>query len=431
MRRFIVFFLVATFLLSPIFLLILALEGSPVVEANPPASAVDVERTKSALQKLGPLVNPDFDGRLHSISQAEINSALTVAARVLPSFRGRASVSSDDIALILSIRAANPLADAWLNLSVSVAPSNHGLDLNAVKLGRLWIPESLALSISRLIVKTMVGDDVVGVVTKSVNEVRVQGDSISVGIGLTASERRILLARGKNLFLAFSLLDDSQTVHLYYSAIDQAVNNGRLPQDGTFVSYLRFALDLAEVRSSHTGPTKEIRSAIVALAIYCGHPIVQLLVGDVFTGVSKTRRSRCRDVTLAGNRDFRQHFIISAALEAVSEPGMAFAAGEFKELLDSIPGGSGFNFEELAADRAGMHFTARILESALMESERRSLLRKLESEAAFFPDTSDLPETMSEKDFEKNFKSVDSGKYLSILAKIDHRITSLPFHAKH
>ena len=47
---------------------------------------------------------------------------------------------------------------------------------------------------------------------------------------------------------------------------------------------------------------------------------------------------------------------MSAGIKLIADSGISFAAGEFKELLDALSGGSGFSFADLAADRAGTHF---------------------------------------------------------------------------
>lgn len=134
-------------------------------------------------------------------------------------------------------------------------------------------------------------------------------------------------------------------------------------------------------------------------------------------------------MTLAGRGDLRQHFIISAALETASRSGLAYPIGEFKELLDSNSGGSGFSFEDLAADRAGINFAAQLLESALVKEERETLIDRLTSEAAIFPNLSGLPESVSAADFERDYKTVESGKFTAVLVKIDQRIKDLPFYA--
>ena len=428
MRRFILYLLTLTFFLSPVLLSILALEETPATEANPTAGALDAARTKAALAKLIYVFDPDFSGNGYSISQTEMNSVLAVAARGLPFLRGRASVLSTDVALVLSAQVPNPLTEAWFNVTISIAPSKDHFHLKTFRIGRLNLPPNLILSVLRYTIIATLGDDLVGIAIEGVSEIVVRGKTVTVGIALSSDERNVLLARSKQLFHTLSPFNDTKIVRLYYRALDQAVYDRRLPTSGSFFLYLRFAFNLANDRANHGDALREIRSAILALSIYCGHWRTQYLVGEVITGELTKRPSRCHNMTLAGRGDLRQHFIISAALETVSKSGLAYAMGEFKELLDSNSGGSGFSFEDLAADRAGIIFAAQMLESALVKAERETLIGKLDSETAIFPDLLGLQEAMSDADFEQHFNNVESVKFLGVLTKIDQRIRDLPFY---
>jgi hypothetical protein len=62
-----------------------------------------------------------------------------------------------------------------------------------------------------------------------------------------------------------------------------------------------------------------------------------------------------RKVTLNGRTDSPQHFTISAALAAHAGSPLSDAIGLYKEVDDSRRG-SGFSFNDLAADRAGTRF---------------------------------------------------------------------------
>ena len=429
MRRFVLKLLIFSFFLSPVLLAALALEKAPAVNLNPAPSALDAARTKAALTKLKFVLDPDLVGDRYSISQAEMNSVLAVAARGLPFLNGRASVSSDDVSLVLSAQVPNPLAEAWVNVTISIAPSADRFRLKTFRIGSLELPPNFVLSALRYTIIAALGDDLVGISVEGVREIVIRDQTVSVGIALSPDERQLLLARTKQLFYTFSLLTDTKIVRHYYSAIDKAVYDRVLPTSGTFFPYLHFALNLANERADNGDSVQEVRSAILALGIYCGHWRTQYLVGEVITGDLKSRRSQCHNVTLAGRGDLRQHFIISAALETASRSGLAYPIGEFKELLDSNSGGSGFSFEDLAADRAGINFAAQLLESALVKEERETLIDRLTSEAAIFPNLSGLPESVSAADFERDYKTVESGKFTAVLVKIDQRIKDLPFYA--
>jgi len=140
-------------------------------------------------------------------------------------------------------------------------------------------------------------------------------------------------------------------------------------------------------------------------------------------------KNYCQHVTLDGRGDLRQHFIVSAVLKVASDSGMAFAIGEFKELLDANKGGSGFSFDDVAADLAGIRFAATLFANEAGSNVPQYLLDILGYESPVFPDIKGLPAGLSELEFKRRFGSVDSVPYRALLAKIEKRIDKLAFHA--
>src|SRR5690606_18694468 len=122
---------------------------------------------------------------------------------------------------------------------------------------------------------------------------------------------------------------------------------------------------------------------------------------------------------LAGRDDLPKHFALSAAMAAVIPPHVTRAMGEWKELDDSLPGGSGFSFVDLAADRAGLH-----LARAAVADERSAVLvaRRLAAakESDLLPPTvRKLDEGMDEAGFRRRYGSLDAQAYLGAVRGID------------
>lgn len=147
-------------------------------------------------------------------------------------------------------------------------------------------------------------------------------------------------------------------------------------------------------------------SALHTVAIYCGHFKYQNVVGNVVPNDMKKKPTGCARVTLGGRRDLRQHFVISAGLKAATAAGVVFAIGEFKELLDSNQGGSGFSFDDLAADRAGIRFATTFLEAKPVQWQ--ALLDTMVTDKAIFPNISVLPAGLSNAEFERRFGDIYS-----------------------
>ena len=118
--------------------------------------------------------------------------------------------------------------------------------------------------------------------------------------------------------------------------------------------------------------------------------------------------------------------MISAALSANTGGPFADAVGIYKEVADAR-GGSGFSFNDIAADRAG----SRLGELAEGRESARGLQARLGvplKERVFMPDTSDLAESMSEPDFTQRFGGVGAPQYLRMMADIERRIAALPLY---
>jgi hypothetical protein len=97
------------------------------------------------------------------------------------------------------------------------------------------------------------------------------------------------------------------------------------------------------------------------------------------------------------------------------------AAGLFKEELDA-DGGSGFSFADLLADRSGACF-ARL--ATRDEAAARALQERLAGGARaeeFFPDGSDLPERITDRELERDYGGVGGGGYQRLTASIESRL---------
>src|SRR5437764_557643 len=132
-----------------------------------------------------------------------------------------------------------------------------------------------------------------------------------------------------------------------------------------------------------------------------------------------------RTVTLAGRDDFPKHFLISAAIAAEAGSPLADAVGLYKEVDDSR-GGSGFSFNDIAADRAGTRFG----EIASGSPERaRKLSQALASgvkEGDFMPDVAGLPEFLPEAEFKRRYGGIGGTGYNKMMVTIETRVASRP-----
>jgi hypothetical protein len=190
----------------------------------------------------------------------------------------------------------------------------------------------------------------------------------------------------------------------------------------SLVDFLVPFFQLARERSADGDAIAENRAAILVLTFYVNGTSLEQLVPEL-----KSRRNLTRHPVILSERDdFAKHFIVSAALAANAGTPLADAVGIYKEIADSR-GGSGFSFNDIAADRAGVRFG----ESAVNSAMAKPLQAKVGAgiiESDLMPATADLPEFMPETEFKRRFGGIDGVEYKKMMAEIERRVAALPLY---
>ncbi|MGY6276969.1 hypothetical protein [Methylomonas sp. MgM2] len=176
---------------------------------------------------------------------------------------------------------------------------------------------------------------------------------------------------------------------------------------------------LAAERSRHGDAIAENRALILVLASYVNSKDPAKLIPVA----SAWPRPVWRTVTLNGRSDLSKHYLVSAMLAAYAGTPLADAVGIYKEIEDAR-GGSGFSFNDIAADRAGrrMGELAVKTDAAARRIQRQLAIAK---ESDFMPATADLPEFMPEAEFRRRFGGLQGAKYRQMMIDIDRRIAEL------
>lgn len=423
MRKFIFFCLLVIFVVGPVVFLVAAMETDPLVKSRKTGTSADARRAKALFKELRALTEAGSNKSVLKVTQADLNSVVAFVARAVPSMRGRASVRSDAVRLASSVKVPGGW---WLNSQISVAPSKAGLEIASIRLGSFELPPGAILPLVRLGLNVVFGDGVGTILTTSIDGVEIKGRRVLVGVGISDAERETLTTSVKSKLQSVADVS-AEDVRKFYLAIDAAARKRGTKSGGSIVQFLQVMMDLVQERSAGGDPTDAKRAALLALAIYCGHEKVQDLIGDVVPENMRGKRTRCSGARLNGRHDLRQHFVISAGLEVASNASVAFTIGEFKELLDSTRGGSGFSFDDLAADRAGIRFAGALIDADIAAWPK--LRKRLSGEKDVFPSIKGLPAGLSKSEFERRYGDVESAAYKKVLANIDDRIDALALYA--
>ena len=411
-------------LFSPLVLAWLVIEDTPLVRVAGSLQPEDAERAKRLLKATWDGLVKTREHNAVTASEADLNSLLALLTRGLPAVAGRAAVTPRGLEGKLSVRLPqNPLG-SHLNIRIGVAPSIRGLEITHANLGSLQLPGWMAAAAIRYSLDFVLGRAQGSAILGAVQSVTMLGDGTTVTFRPIPELKRVLedFVLRSNL----GLVSDPAVVRIYYRQLmktGQTVRGRRKISLGFFTQPV---FQLASRRSRETDAVDENRAAILALAVYLGDSRFEKFIGPVRTGGMGFHYGVSRRVVLAGRRDLRLHFIVSAGLELLSDRGITHAIGEFKELLDTRSRGSGFSFADLAADRAGVLFAETATRDTNSAGGFQRLLGDSTDEDLFFPSIAGLKEGVSRKKFAQQYSNTVSEAYREAVAEIDDRLRKLP-----
>jgi hypothetical protein len=193
--------------------------------------------------------------------------------------------------------------------------------------------------------------------------------------------------------------------------------------DEGFEQLIALAFAVAEDNSHGRDPVFHNKAAILALGVILGDDKIAKLGGRDLDPQFQVQREALRQrVTIHGRGDLPRHFWVSAALTVLSGPDPALTVGLAKETADSLPGGSGFSFVDMAANQAGIRLA--VLATQDPKSARRLQLRLAAGETRYrlVPEITGLPEGLAWADFQAEYGGLGGGKSKEIFAEIGRRI---------
>lgn len=407
-------FLVVTLLLAlPLVLLalvILAVEDRPRVDRQVILTPEHVERAKWIVDAHRDWVRPGM------LASARIMSGdADLAANYLANRFGKGSAQvalADRNAVIrLSLPLSGYPLDGYLNLEATLVETAELPQLQSVTIGNLSLPDALTDMLLPQLVRWLryspeyrTGLDALRLVKMSPNELSIfyrweGGVSDEVRAAVVDKDERERLLRYQSLLAANSR---------QYGAV--------VPLAEVLPPLVR----LASKRSVDGEVAAENRALILVTTFY----VLGISLERVLPEAAGWPRPARQTVTIDGRDDFAKHFMVSASIAAYADTALADAIGLYKEVEDSRSG-SGFSFNDIAADRAGTRFGERAVsdESSAQQLQRRVAAGLKDSD--LMPIWSDLPEFMSEAEFKRRFGGIDAPAYRGMMKKIEQRVAAL------
>ncbi|MCP5517998.1 MAG: hypothetical protein H7A45_12170 [Verrucomicrobiales bacterium] len=235
-----------------------------------------------------------------------------------------------------------------------------------------------------------------------------------------------LVALGAGLFTwgaATGIPDD-----LYQAAratglhlLDQA---DRIP-DGEegFIALLQAAFAYAEDNSHHADPVFPNEAAILALGVIAGEDrVAEVARRPLDLDQARAVAGLRGRITLRDRNDLARHFWVSAALVILADENRSMTVGIAKEMMDATPGGSGFSFADLAANRAGVLFALAATNgrdaARAMQERVRSGIRVVD----VCPSVEGLPEGLTRDEFQSRFGGLGGSGTQEVVEEIRRRL---------
>lgn len=411
----------------------LALEDRPAVAAAPEIGPADLVRALRLLRAIDPRRQPGQAAREVTLSQREVELLIAqFGQRRLPGpvrvtlspatarVQGGMPVQAALAALSKSAAGAwllpllSSQKDRWLNVDLALHQTAALPRIERLSIGRLPVPAWLAEWALPWWLSQHVGADELALARDVVQGLMFDAEKLTVRYVWHAGTAGRLMS-------ALVPQPQQEAMRAYLERLAglrlKSVAGGRIP----LVQVLPPVFELARQRSAQgANAAQENRAAILALAFTPFPRELRLVIP-----ASRTWRLPPRwPLTLYGRDDFPLHFLISAALAVEAGGPLADAIGVFKEMLDTGDG-SGFSFNDIAADQAGRRFGQRALADARRWQER---IGQGVTDADLLPDVSDLPEFMRPAEFQARYGGVDAPAYRQQLADIQRRLDAMPLY---
>ena len=396
--------------------LYLAVEDQPLVERSAQFTPAHIERAKRIVEKNDPRKMKAGVLRTITLSQEELDLALNYLAGRYGKGSSRIALQPGAVAIFASVELPrNPLG-RFVNVTALLHETAALPSFDQLHIGRLPVPAWLADCLLEYGLKRLNAREDYRIASDTIKRISIVDGRLTVIYewqdDLPERIRAVALSR-----------EDQERLKVYQ---ERLVELGRQPDAGRSASLTELItplIKLAAERGAAGDPVAENRAAITVLTFYVNGKGLAAIV----PAARDWPRPPRRNISLADRGDFTQHFTVSAAIAANAGGPLSDAIGLYKEVADSR-GGSGFSFNDIAADRAGTRFgeVATGSRESALKLQRRVNAGMRESD--IIPEVKDLPEFMPEAEFKRRFGGIGGPAYKRMMDDIERRIAALPLY---
>lgn len=403
--------------------LLYGLEDKPIATAHSSEQVANAESVTRLIQQFKQsLVKRNYTQNIVATKQ-QMNSVVGLVQRAKPKLSAEIRLKNSQATLAVSYALPENIFGQYINLRFSVIDADR-LVIEEVSYGPLTIPGEGLLNLMIWAVDWRTNSDIASDFLGHIDRVRIYQH----GVFVTLQPIDRFLKKLNEIKNGLSVGQDEplRQKTAFYLRFLSNLPFVDVPQPLSLSRYISPLFNQVKSRSIESEISQESEAAILALAIFAGHHRVANMVGEVQPIKGEVAMPLYRPV-LVERTDLTQHFLLSAAIQILSQRDVSLAIGEFKELMDRAIGGSGYSFVDLAADMAGIKLATGLNDpkQAIMLVER---LAQITDERAFFPDISGLQEGISKQQFIERFGVVDSPAYKRRVAEIERRLSMLELY---
>lgn len=396
----------------PLLLLALVLQAQPSV---PPPLALEgsqLQQASEVLRQNDPRQLPPGGLRVARISEAQLQLLLGRLVNHYHEARATAQLAQHEALLEASIPLRGHAAGPWLNIRARLQETGNLPRLRQLRIGHLPLPTWASDWLVRWLTERLAAQA----------ELRVAGELVQ-HVGFAPGQLQLSYEwKPDSLRKAFTArwpaAEQARLQH--YNALLAKLCEPHLSGTPVSVADVMPPFFAEALRRSGTGEDARLenRAVFIILALHAAGEHTSRLLPTA----KGWPRARPMLITANGREDFSQHLLVSAVLAIEGGGPLADAIGIYKEVADSR-GGSGFSFNDLAADQAGTHL------GLYSERDPVGLQRRLAShppERDFMPRTEDLPEFLSAEALQQQYGGLQGEGYRRLMATIRQRVDALP-----
>jgi hypothetical protein len=393
-------------------ILLVVFEEKPRIDRQVVFAPEHVERAKKIINIHRYQVRPGMTA-VASVRSEDVDLAANYLANRFVKGSAQATLADHSAHVLLSIPTPwNPMGD-YLNVEATLVETEGIPQLRSVQAGNLVLPDLVSNILMSQVIYWLRQTPRYRIGLDALRKIKISQNELNVAYhwegGFTQEMRASVVSEQerKQLFLYHSLLAKNSILH----GMETTVSLSEI---------LPSLLNLAAKRSETGNALEENRAAILVVTFYTLGKSLKSITPDAATWPKPVKRV----VTVSGRDDFAKHFMVSATIAAYADTALSDIVGLYKEIEDSRTG-SGFSFNDIAADRAGTKFGEKAVAS---EDSAQQLQRRVASgliDSDLMPHWSDLPEFMPEVEFKRRFGGIGAPAYKQMMQKIDQRVSIL------